>query len=84
MQANKLRQWKFMLYFVWLFSFLTNEKNNAVLKPRTGRFWELVGFVAKDFKMSSRGRPSVLYHWLTDGRWNFVLKNAMVCLLSPG
>ena len=60
-----------MLSFVWLFSFLTNQKNNAVLELRTEDFQELVGFEAKtkdlsceaktkDFKMC----PHRLYLWL--------------------
>ena len=40
---------KFMLYFVWLFSFLNQSKNDVALQLRTGH----IGFMAKTkfFKM---------------------------------
>ena len=32
---------KFMLYFVWLFSFLNQSKNDVALQLRTGHFEDL-------------------------------------------
>ena len=32
---------KFMLYFVWLFSILINQKNDVALQLRTGHFEDL-------------------------------------------
>ena len=32
---------KFMLYFVWLFSFLSQSKNDVALQLRTGHFEDL-------------------------------------------
>ena len=32
---------KFMLYFVWLFSFLNQSKNDIALQLRTGHFEDL-------------------------------------------
>ena len=34
-------QLKFMLYFVWLFSFLNQSKNDVALQLRTGHFEDL-------------------------------------------
>ena len=44
--SNKERKqidgrFKFMLYFVWLFSFLNQSKNDVALQLRTGHFEDL-------------------------------------------
>ena len=61
-KENELTDQKFMLSFVWLFSFLTNQKNNAVLQPRKEHFRGFVGFEAqaKERRPRGQGRPGGL------------------------
>ena len=74
-----------MVSCVSLFSFSMNQKNNAVLEPRTGYFRRLVGFKAKakdlSFEAKAKNSKCVLKNILEDSTSD--KKRASLDLFQP-